>query len=172
MNYTSKNNLNVVPQKTRSTALSISAMLFGLWGILHLWVGFEGLHQYFGTGVVGQWKMFIGGSKAPVAAFVFPADLVTAHVHANLILNFCLDVAGYGLLGIVIGALLYTRSSWTAYLIGAVIIGMCDLSFTFLQLTSGVIELSVPSISGPVVWLLAVIIAPFGLPRWKRRTVD
>ena len=28
------------------TAAKIGAALFVLWGILHIWVGFEGVHQY------------------------------------------------------------------------------------------------------------------------------
>jgi hypothetical protein len=95
----------------------IGVALFALWGVLHLWVGFEGLHQYLVSPASGQWKMFIGGSKAPISAFSFPTDPTTIHVHANLLLNFCLDVAGYGILGIFwldcfTSALLGLHISW------------------------------------------------------------
>ena len=145
-------------------AAKVGAGLFGLWGVLHLWVGFEGLHQYLVSPANGQWRMFIGGSSAPFRAFIFPTDPTTAHVHANLILNFCFDVAGYGVLGIVVSWLLFRRASWTAYFLGVFLVGICDVSFTFLQLTSGIIALNVPSVSGPVIWLLAAIITPFGMP--------
>ncbi|WP_457488661.1 hypothetical protein [Tardiphaga sp. P5_C10] len=145
----------------------IGAAIFALWGILHLWVGGEGLRLYFASPAQDQWRMFIGGAKAPFEAFQFPVDPVTAHVHANLLLNFCLDVAGFGLLGLLVSLLLFKRASWTAYFMALVLIGLCDLSFTFLQVTSGTIALNVPTISGPVLWLLAVIITPFGMPRLK-----
>ncbi|MFZ2994836.1 hypothetical protein [Sphingobium sp.] len=145
----------------------IGAALFAFWGILHLWVGGEGLRLYFSSPAQDQWRMFIGGTEAPFSAFQFPVDPVTAHVHANLILNFCLDVAGYGLLGLLVAAMLYKRASWTAYFMALILIGLCDLSFTFLQVTSGTIALNLPTIAGPLLWLLAVIITPFGLPRLK-----
>ncbi len=142
----------------------VGAGLFALWGLLHLWVGYEGIRLYFASPAKEQWRMFIGGSKAPFDAFAFPTDPVTAHVHANLILNFCCDVAGFGLLGILICWLLFTRASWIAYLMGLILVGICDMSFTFLQMTSGIIQLNVPTVSGPVIWLFAVIITPFGMP--------
>lgn len=111
--------------------------------------------------------MFIGGAKAPFDAFHFPTDPVTSHVHANLILNFCYDVAGYGVLGIVVSWLLWRRASWTAYFMGVVLVGICDVSFTVMQMTSGIIQLNVPTVSGPILWLLAVIVTPFGLPPVK-----
>jgi hypothetical protein len=64
-------------------------------------------------------RMLIGGvNAAPFNSFTFPTDPVTARVHANLILNFCLDVAGYGALGIFIAWLLFRRPSWMAYFLG------------------------------------------------------
>ena len=31
----------------------IGAILFALWGVLHLWVGYEGVHQYLASGARG-----------------------------------------------------------------------------------------------------------------------
>ena len=146
-------------------AAKVGAGLFALWGILHVWVGFEGAHQYIVSPASGQWRMFIGGINAPFGAFVFPTDPTTAHVHANLILNHCIDVAGYGVLGIFVSWLLFTRASWLAYFMGGVfLVGICDVSYTFLLMTSGIIQLNVASVSGPIIWLLAAIITPFGMP--------
>lgn len=63
--------------------------------------------------------------------------------------------------------LLFRRASWTAYLMGTVLVGFCDLSFTFLQMTSGIIQLNVPTVSGPIIWLLAVVFTPFGMPSFR-----
>lgn len=154
------------PEETRGLRLAgfVGAGLFALWGVLHLWVGFEGLHQYLVSPANGQWRMFIGGSAAPFNAFSFPADPVTSHVEANLILNFCFDVAGYGVLGIFVAWQIFRGASWRAYFLGVFLVGICDVSFTFLQMTSGIISLNIPTVSGPVIWLLAAIITPFGLP--------
>ena len=73
-------------------------------------------------------------------------------------------MAGYGVLGILVAWLLWKRPSWTAYLTGVFLVGICDVSFTFLQLTSGIIALNVPTVSGPIIWLLATLITPFGIP--------
>jgi hypothetical protein len=129
-----------------------------------MWVGYEGLRLYFASPAQDQWRMFIGGSNVPFSSFVFPTDPVTSLAHANLILNFSLDVAGYGVLGIIVAWLLFTRASWIAYLLGVVLVGIADLSFTLLLVTPGIIELNVATISGPVIWLLAIIITPFGMP--------
>ena len=159
-----------VPVESRPTlrpAGKVGAALFALWGVLHLWVGYEGTRLYFASPAQDQWRMFIGGAKAPFEGFRFPTDAETAHVHANMILNFCYDVAGYGLLGLLVAWLLHRRASWIAYLIGTFLVGFCDLSFTFLQMTSGIIQLNVPTVSGPVIWLLAVVITPFGMPPFR-----
>jgi hypothetical protein len=142
----------------------VGAGLFALWGILHSWVGYEGLKLYFAEGLKKQWEFFVGGKNAPLSGFAFPTDPETMHVHANFLLNFCLDVAGYGLLGLVVAYLVYRRASWFAYFLGVAMIGICDMSFTFLQLTSGIISLNIASVSGPVIWFLAAITTPFGMP--------
>lgn len=142
----------------------VGAGLFVLWGILRLWVGFEGLHQYLVSPANGQWRMLIGGSNAPFGAFVFPTDPTTAYVHANVILNFCLDVAGYGVFGILVAWLLFRRASWIVYLLGVIMLGIADGNFIFLLVTSGMIQLSAGSVAGPIIWLLAAIITPFGMP--------
>ncbi len=108
--------------------------------------------------------MFIGGSRAPSGGFAFPTGAETMHVHADLSLNFCIDVAGYGVLAIVVSWLLFRRASWTAYFLGVFMVGIADVSFTFLQLASGIIAISLPSVSGPVIWLIAAAVTPFGMP--------
>ncbi len=149
-------------------AAKIGAYLFILWGILHIWVGFEGSHQYIASGASGQWDMLLGGKNAPHSEFQHSNDPLTQNVHSKLLLNFCLDVGGYGVLGLVIGwMILRNYSSWVAYFIGLFVIGIGDLAFLFTQVTSGIIEASIPTISGPALWFLAVIITPIGLIKNK-----
>ena len=51
--------------------------------------------------------------------------------------------------------MIWTRASWLGYFIGL--------------LTAGIIELNAGSVGGPVLWLLALAITPFGLPSLRNR---
>jgi len=152
-------------------AAKIGAILFALWGILHLWVGFEGVHQYFTAGAHGLWNLLIGGINAPRETFQHSTDVVTTHAQAQLILNFCIDVGGYGVLGLVVAWEIWRKGSWLAYLIGLLVIGIADLAFLFAMVTPGIIELNFGTISGPAIWFLAIAITPFGMPRLANRNV-
>lgn len=144
------------------------AWLFALWGVLHVWVGAEGVRQYLTAGTSGLWNMLIGGSAVPRAAFVHATDPATLFAQGQLILNFCMDVGGYGVLGFFVAWLILKRASWIGYLLGLIVIGICDLTFLFAMVVSGVIELNAGTVGGPVLWFLAVVITPFGLPTWRR----
>ena len=146
------------------TAAKIGAGLFLLWSILHIWVGVEGIRQFADGNVISFWSMLTGGAHAPRNLVQIPTDPTTVNVHLNTLLNFTVDVGGYGVLGLVVSWLIWTRASWVGYLLGLVVIGIADLTFTFAMLLSGVIEPSLPTIAGPVIWLLAVTCTPFGMP--------
>lgn len=155
-------------RSTVGTAAKIGAVLFVLWGVLHIWVGYEGAHQYLTNGVHGLWELVIGGSNAPRTAFQHTTDAVTAHAQAQLLLNFCIDVGGYGVLGLVVAWQIWARASWSAYFIGVFIIGIADLTFLFAMVTSGIIELSAGSVGGPIIWFLACLITPLGMPPLRK----
>jgi hypothetical protein len=151
-------------QPQPGSAAKIGALLFLLWGVLHIWVGYEGVHQYLLNGVQGQWNMVIGGRQAPREAFIHATDAITAHAQGQLLLNFCIDVGGYGVLGLAVAWLIWARASWVGYFIGLVAIGICDLTFLFALVTPGIIEMNAGTVGGPVLWFLAIAISPFGLP--------
>lgn len=146
----------------------IGAGLFLLWSILHIYVGVAGLIEYLTGDATSQWKMLIGGTNAPVSGFQFPTDALTANAQSHFILNFCLDVGGYGVLGVIVAWLLWTRASWTGYVIGVVVIGIADLSFLFAMVTSGIIVADIATVAGPIIWIIAVIVTPFGMPALRR----
>ncbi len=163
-------NNKIESKKELNTAIKIGSMAYLLWGVLHLWVGYEGIHQYIINPDKGLWGMLTGGDFAPIDKFQFATDSITLKVHANFILNFCLDVAGYGLLGILVGTMLWKMSKpWLAYFIGFFIIGLGDLAFLFLQVVPGHIKGDLATYGGPALWFIAVIVLPFGLPKikWK-----
>ena len=141
------------------------ALFLVLWGILHIWVGAAGALQYVTSDVGSLWKMLVGGKNAPFNAVQITTDAITANAQKHLILNFCLDVGGYGVLGVILAWLIYRRGSWSAYFIALIAIGICDLSFAFSMVTPGIIELNWGTVSGPIIWVIAVILIPFGLPK-------
>ena len=156
------------PIRAKRSALAISSAIWVVWGVLHIWVGAEGVHQYLTGGTRGLWNMVIGGSRAPRAVFQQTADPATAYAQGQLILNFCLDVGGYGFLALIIAWMIWKRESWWAYFIGLFVVGIADLSFLFSLVTTGVVEANLPTVSGPIIWIFACVIAPFGLPAWRR----
>lgn len=145
-------------------AAKLGAGLFLLWSVLHIWVGVEGVRQFAGGNATSFWSMLTGGANAPRDMVQIPTDPTTINAHLHMLLNFTVDVGGYGVLGLVVAWLIWMRASWLGYLLGLVVIGIADLTFTYAMLLSGVIEPSLPTIAGPVIWLLAVICTPFGLP--------
>lgn len=161
----SKNEL----QRRKNIAIRIGSIAYVIWGILHIYVGYIGVSQYITNPDKGLWSALIGGNSMPIDKFQFATDPMTLKVTANFILNFCLDVAGYGLLGILLGVMLWKNSKpWLAYFIGFFIIGIADLSFLFLQVTPGHIRADWGTYGGPILWFIAVVVLPFGLPRLKQ----
>ena len=156
----------MTPQPSPShPAAKIGAGLFVIWSVLHIWVGAEGIRQFAGGDIAGFWAMLTGGAAAPRHLVQVPTDPLTINAHLHLLLNFTVDVAGYGVLGLVVAWLIWFRASWLGYGLGLVIIGIADLTFTYAMLLSGVIEPNLPTLAGPVIWLLAVLVTPFGLRR-------
>jgi hypothetical protein len=146
-------------------AAKLGAALFVLWSVLHIWVGAEGIRLFVGEDITGLWAMLTGGAAAPRDLVQVPTDALTINAHLRLLLNFTVDVAGYGVLGLMVAWLIWFRASWLGYGLGLVIIGIADLTFTYAMLLSGVIEPNLPTVAGPVIWLLAVLVTPFGLRR-------
>ncbi|MBT8586025.1 hypothetical protein G6671_09275 [Polynucleobacter paneuropaeus] len=146
----------------------IGAILLLLWGILHIWVGAEGIHQYLAGDVQTQWKMLLGGVNGSKEAFQFVSDEMTGNVHSRLLINFCLDVGGYGVLAIFLAWMIWGQGSWLAYWITVLVIGIADLAFLFNMLLSGIIEPNIGTIGGPVLWFIVVLITPFGLPKGNK----
>lgn len=161
-------NNKIESQKGLKTAIKIGSIAYVIWGILHIYVGYIGVSQYITDPNKGLWSALLGGDKMPVEKFQFATDPMTLKVTANFILNFCLDVAGYGLLGILLGVMLWKNSKpWLAYFIGLFIIGIADLSFLFLQVTPEYIKGDLGTYGGPILWFIAVVTLPFGLPKFK-----
>jgi hypothetical protein len=138
-----------------STAGKIGVWLLVYWGVLHIWVGAEGVNQYLRDAPRGLWEMLIGGSVVTRQAFQHATDPVTLFAHSQLLINFCLDVGGYGVLGVLLAAWYWHTRSAMAFVLALIVIGIGDLAFMFAMLVSGVIEPNLPTVSGPIVWFFA-----------------
>ena len=116
--------------------LKIGSVLFVLWGILHIWVGYNATCLLINDNPYHElWDMLLGGKNAPIEKFQFATDSITQKVQINFIYNFCLDVTGAGLLGVVIGFMLWRHMiPWLAFFMGFFVIGLIDLSFMFFKL--------------------------------------
>jgi hypothetical protein len=143
----------------------LGAGLFAVWGVLHVWVGVEGTRQYLTGGTAALMRMFLGGRNAPVDGYQHATDALTANVHGHLALNFVLDVGAAGLLGFAVAWMLWRQASWTGYFIGLVVIGVIDNAFLFTQVVPGIIVFGAETLGGPLLWALACVLTPFGLPR-------
>lgn len=151
------------------TAAKIGAILLAVWGVLHVWVGVEGTRQYLTGGTRAIWGLFLGGANAPRAAYQHSTDAVTSAVQGHLALNFAIDVGAAGLLGLALAWMIWRRASWPAYFMALIVIGVIDNAFLFTQVTPGLIALDAGTVGGPVLWALACVVTPFGLPSRVRR---
>ena len=43
---------------TKKNIINFGALLFFVWGVLHIWVGYEGLHQFLNGDIKSIWGMF------------------------------------------------------------------------------------------------------------------
>lgn len=159
---------NANPSSPLGVTAKIGGWLFVLWSVLHVWVGAEGVRQYLSAGATGLWGMVVGGSAVPRSAFVHATDPATLFAHGQLLLNFTLDVGGYGVLGFFVAWMILRQASWLGYFIGLFAIGVADLAYLFAQVAPGVAPLNAGTVGGPVIWFLAVTLTPLGLPRLSR----
>ena len=145
-------------------ARKAGALLFLLWSVLHIWVPLEGFRVHAAAGLAGTSKMLTGGSAVPHGAYRLPTDAATASAQTHLFLNFVSDVGGYGVLGLFVARGLWLDENATlCYALGALVIGIADLAFTFCMVLPGIIELNLGSIAGPIIWVIALVVTPFGL---------
>jgi hypothetical protein len=144
-------------------ATTLAAVLWVMWGVLHIWVGGEGFRQYADRHRDPYAQInFMDGPAAK--GFMKPNDKTTQYVLQQFVLNFTTDVGGYGVLGLVVAYMIYFNASpWIAFFMGFIVIGIADLAFLFFSVLAGVIPLYFEVILGPLVWFLAVIVTPIGL---------
>lgn len=128
-------------------------------------VPFEGLSQLRKGGNKAAVKMLTGGVSCPLEKIEFAKSKETVKAQNALFANFVIDVGGYGVLGFVVASNLWRgKALWLSYGLGVGVIGIADLAFLFSMVTRGVIKRDAATLGGPVIWALACVITPFGLP--------
>ena len=57
-----------------------------------------------------MWNGVIGGAKVPRLGFQHPSlGTTTAYAMTQLMMNFCMDVGGYGVLGVLVAYMVYFK---------------------------------------------------------------
>lgn len=133
------------------------------WGIVHVLFGLEGMIQFLSENLHHQWHIFLGGVNGQEAIFQYPTNPDTVNIHRHLLLNFCLEIAGYGVLSFGLAYAILKNQSWRAYFIFLIVVGVAEFSFFFNLVTTGIMPLNVGTLLGPILWLLAAIFIPVGL---------
>mmetsp|Transcript_1461 Transcript_1461/g.3751 ORF Transcript_1461/g.3751 Transcript_1461/m.3751 type:complete len:179 (-) Transcript_1461:296-832(-) len=142
----------------------IGGALFLGWGIMHIVVPCVTLGLMGAQGLSGPWGVYMNGHKAAPAPV--PTDEATVYALNHLFALYVLYMAGFGVLACMVSYSLWLyEKPWFAYLCGLVPVGLATISYFVAMVTSGVMAVGVGSLSGPIIWLLAALITPFGLPK-------
>ncbi|MFZ9034887.1 MAG: hypothetical protein ACO2ZM_02030 [Francisellaceae bacterium] len=136
-------------------SLKTSAIMFILWGILHLYAGLGLAIPYWSSGAGSMWAMF-GYNPEKISGLL--------EVASHVALNFGIDLAGYGLLAIILAIFIFkNRYVKYSFWILVVMLGIADLAFVYALLIPGYlvsIVAVIASWSGPILYILGVA---FGL---------
>lgn len=136
--------------------IKIGAMMFFLWGVLHLFAGYLITEPFFTQGV-GHNLAVLGLEKPTI-----PLDQLT-HAASHLALNFGFDLAGYGVLAIWFAWFLWQgRHIQLSFWVLTIMLGIADLAFIYSLLLPGYSPL-LEGIAGPVLYVLGVGFSGWGL---------
>ncbi len=113
----------------------IGAVLYALWGVLHLAAASEG------------YRLAMSVDAGPV--------------QGRLLQN-AWNLAIFALVALVVALTMNWRNSRSGYWINLIAVSAADLGFVLLVMIPGYIAIF-PGILGPVLWLLAVIFSTLGL---------
>ncbi len=138
----------------KSNAHKIGAVMYVLWGILHVMFGATMLYQLTISGTA---------ALASVATAVPPADLPQdlGGAASGLIAQHAWNLLWFGLFGIYVGWKMNWKNSPTGYWLNLLVISAADLGFIFAILIPGYITIA-DGIMGPALWLLAVVFSTVG----------
>ena len=140
----------------KENAHKIGAVLYGLWG---------GLHIYFGV-----WMLYALNTKGAAAVIaivgtgVDPSTLPTSldPVTAATIGQHAWNILWFGIFGVTVAAFLNWKNSVAGYWANLVVVSAGDAGFTVAILIPGYIAMA-DGIEGPLLWIPAVIFSTIGI---------
>lgn len=137
-------------------AHKIGAVLYILWGLLHIAGGAVLLQTLSAGGVVGVLASL--GSAVPEAEL----PVINGGVTAAVLAFFAWNWVWIGLLVLVVGVRLNWHNSRTGYWLNMFVAGAADLGLIVTLLAPGTMAVS-DGWPGPLLWLLAAIFSTLGL---------
>src|SRR5207248_1044243 len=132
------------------------AVFFVLSGVLHLLAALTGVLGYVQSGPTGVLTAY--GGAAPPAE---PGRLLA--LAGGIGLNYSLDLAGFGVLGIWVAVTIW-RGQRMGLWLGAVVLGTADAAFVLALGLPGYVPVA-DGFVGPLLYLLAVAFSAAGLLR-------
>lgn len=130
------------------------AVIFALWGLLHLVAALTGIVGYAQGGATGVLTTYAGPS-APVQ------QSRALELAGGIGLNYALDLAAFGLLGIWVAVMIW-RGQTLGFWLGAVVLGMADAAFVLALVVPGYVPVA-DGFVGPFLYLLGVAVTAAGL---------
>ncbi|MCF7821556.1 MAG: hypothetical protein K9M17_03825 [Mariprofundaceae bacterium] len=142
--------------KVKENAHKIGAVLYILWGGLHIYFGVWMLYALYTEGAAAV--IAIVGSGVPASTLPVSLDPVTAATIGQHAWN----ILWFGFFAVVVGALLNWKNSLAGYWANLVVVSAADSGFVVAILLPGYIAIS-DGIEGPLLWIPAVIFSTIGI---------
>jgi hypothetical protein len=136
--------------------LKSGAIMYFLWGLLHVIAGFLLVVPFFADGIEGLWGFYGFGLK--------PEDITPVLVAASHVaLNFGFDLAGYGVLAIILSWFIWkSHMVVTSFWILVIMLGIADVAFVYAQMMPGYVSLA-EGIPGPILYVLGTALCGYSL---------
>jgi hypothetical protein len=136
--------------------IKLGALMFILWGILHIVVGAVAVVAYATKGPIGIFTAYGATLESQDTGH-------TLMLAANIALEFSIILAGYGILSIWAAIVMY-RGQVLGFWLNTVLLGIVDAAFVYALMMPGYIPLD-QGIWGPVLYVAGVILSAIGLQR-------
>jgi len=134
----------------KENAHKIGAVLYGLWGVLHIYFGVWMLYALSTEGAAAV--IAIVGSGVPASTLPTVLDPVTAATIGQHAWN----ILWFGIFALVVAVLLNWKNSVAGYWANLVVVSAADSGFAVAIMIPGYIALA-DGIEGPLLWIPALI---------------
>ncbi|PHS79156.1 MAG: hypothetical protein COB59_03155 [Rhodospirillaceae bacterium] len=140
----------------KNNAHKIGAVLYVLWGVLHIYFGVWMLYALNTEGAAAV--IAIVGSGVPASTLPQSLDPVTAATIGQHAWN----ILWFGIFATVVGGLLNWKNSVAGYWANLVVVSAADAGFAVAIMIPGYIAMA-DGIEGPLLWIPAIIFSTIGI---------